>query len=158
MLFGKKKSNGLFSEVDDSRQIVYDFRRRTNKLFENYRAVSYKKHPDYDLEQLKKKDVEVLDKLFTAHAVDAGNRDCLVESILGPVRDGIRYLDDQSLEHMDFYARQGGNIVAHSLDIGRILEFWKAKEAAMLKEHEHTQKLWNRYCGYDQKEVKSYER
>ena len=40
MLFGKnkKKENSFISEVDDSRVLVYDFRRRTNLLFENYRA------------------------------------------------------------------------------------------------------------------------
>lgn len=44
MLFGKnkKKENSFISEVDDSRVLVYDFRRRTNLLFENYRAVGYK--------------------------------------------------------------------------------------------------------------------
>lgn len=41
--FLKGKRNRLFKEVDDSRQIVNDFRRRSNQLFENYRAVSYKK-------------------------------------------------------------------------------------------------------------------
>ena len=35
MLFGKnkKKENSFISEVDDSRVLVYDFRRRTNLLF-----------------------------------------------------------------------------------------------------------------------------
>ena len=55
MLFGenKKKENSFISEVDDSRVLVYDFRRRTNLLFENYRAVGYKKPENYHLEQLK---------------------------------------------------------------------------------------------------------
>lgn len=158
MLFGKKQGNGVFSEVDDRRQIVYDFRRRTNELFENYRSVSYKKAETYDLEYMKAADAEALAKLIAASAIDAGNEDCLVDKILGPVRDGIRYLDDQALEHMDFYSRQGGNMAVHSADIKRILELWKHKEAVMTEEHEHTQMLWNKYCGYNKKEGKKHER
>lgn len=158
MLFGKKPGNGLFSEVDDSRQIVYDFRRRTNQLFENYRSVGYKKAASCDLEQLKAEDADALAKLIAANAIDAGNEDCIVDKILGPVRDGIRYLDDQALEHIDFYSRQGGNMAVHSADIDRILALWKEKEAVMSKEHEHTQMLWDRYCGYSKKEVVKHER
>ena len=158
MLFGKKRGNGLFSEVDDMRQIVHDFRCRTNQLFENYRSVGYKKAASYDLERLKVENADVLAKLIAANAIDAGNEDCLVDKILGPIRDGIRYLDDQSLEHMDFYSRQGGNMAVHSADIQRILELWQEKEAVMIKEHEHTQMLWERYCGYSDKEVVKHER
>lgn len=151
-MLGKKKNNALFSEVSDSRKLVFDFRRRTQLLFENYRSVGYKKEAAYNLEQMKEEDAEVLARLIASHAADAGNDDCLVEKILGPVRAGICYLDDQSLEHMDFYSRQGANMKAHSADIGRLLEFWRSKEASMAKEHEHTQCLWNRYCGYSEKE------
>lgn len=150
-MLGKKKNNALFSEVSDSRKLVFDFRRRTQLLFENYRSVGYKKEAAYNLERMKE-DAEVLARLIASHAADAGNDDCLVEKILGPVRAGICYLDDQSLEHMDFYSRQGANMKAHSADIGRLLEFWRSKEVSMAKEHEHTQRLWNRYCGYSEKE------
>ena len=50
-MFGKKKNNALFSEVSDSRELVFDFRRRTQLLFENYRSVRYNKGPTYDLER-----------------------------------------------------------------------------------------------------------
>ena len=152
-MLGKKKNNALFSEVSYSRKLVFDFRRRTQLLFENYRSVGYKKEAAYNLERMKEEDAEVLARLIASHAADAGNDDCLVEKILGPVRAGICYLDDQSLEHMDFYSRQGANMKAHSADIGRLLEFWRSKEASMAKEHEHTQHLWNRYCGYSEKEI-----
>lgn len=158
MLFGKKTNNGLFSEVDNMRRVVYDFRRRTNQLFENYRAVGYKKAPSCNLEQQKEENAKILEKLIDAHAADAGNEDCLIDRILGPVKEGIRYLDDQSLEHMDFYSRQGGNMAVHSADIARILEMWKVKEKEMEAEHEFTRMLWNRYCGFDQMEVNRYER
>lgn len=153
MFFRRKRNQGLFSEVDDSRQIVYDFRRRTQMLFESYRAVSYKKPPTYDLEKMKAENAETLEKLIASCAVDAGNEECLVDKILGPIRDGIRYLDDQYLDHMDFYTRQGARVAADSADIGELLTLWEEKEKAMVKEHEHTQMLWKEYCGYGSKEV-----
>lgn len=153
MLFRKKQNNGLFSQVDDSRQVVYDFRCRTDILFENYRTVSYKKPPSYDFETMKKEALEVLEKLITANAVDAGNEDCLIDKILGPVKNGICYLEDQFIEHMDFYTRQGSRAVADSSDISELLAFWENKEAAMIREHELTQRLWDNYCGDSTKEV-----
>lgn len=83
MLFGKnkKKENSFISEVDDSRVLVYDFRRRTNLLFENYRAVGYKKPENYHLEQLKSELTDTMTRLINANAVDAGNEDCSFTSI-----------------------------------------------------------------------------
>lgn len=150
MIFGrKKKEEGLFSQVDVRWRIVNDFRRRTKRLFENYRYVSYKKSPEYDLEQFMKSDSENLEKMIAAKAVDAGNEDCLVDSILGPVRAGFKNLDDQYLEHMDFYTRQGGNIRAHSADIQRILDMWEKQEEDISREHSLTLKLWDRYYGHE---------
>lgn len=152
MLFGRKnRKKGLISEVDNSRQIVYDFRCRTP--FESYRAVSYKKVMQYDFIQMKEENAEALAKLIAAQAVDAGNEDCLIDKILAPVRKGILYLDAQALEHMDFYTRQGSRAAADSKDISRILEDWKEKEAAMVKEHRHTEALWNKHCGYEEEEA-----
>lgn len=153
MLFNKntrKKADSLVSEVDDSRVLVYNFRRRTHELFENYRAVGYKKSPEYSLEGLKQENAEVLAKLIAANAVDAGNEDCLVDRILGPVRDGIRYLDDQYQDHKDFYIRQSQRAEVDSSDIARILELYDEEEEAMLQEHEYTTKLWNKYRGREE--------
>ncbi|MDO5407805.1 MAG: hypothetical protein Q4F28_10840 [Eubacteriales bacterium] len=157
MLFGKKKNNSLFSEVDDVRHIVYDFRRRTNELFENYRAVSYKKSPVCDLARQKEENARILEKFVSSQTTDAGNADCLLDQILGPAREGIRYLEDQSLEHMDFYSRQAGNMAIHSADLAKILEMCREKEKQIEEEHEFTCMLWNRYRGFDQ-EVKKHER
>lgn len=153
MLFAKKNSS-LFSEVYDVRHIVYDFRRRTSKLFENYRAVGYKKSPSCDPALQLEENARILERLVSAQAVDAGNEDCLLDKILGPVKEGIRYLDDQSLKHRDFYSRQRGNMAAHSKDIARILEMWRKKKEELEKEHAFTRMLWERYCGFDQMEVK----
>lgn len=143
MLSFRRKGHRPISEVDSSlHQLVYDFRRRTNLLFENYRSVNYRKPESYNLEQLKKEIENTLKTLIDASAVDAGNEDCLIDKILGPVRDGIRYLDDQALEHNDFYNRQAANMKVHSFDIEKILEFWKEKESSITKEYESSQILW----------------
>lgn len=131
MLSFRRRGHRPISEVDSSlHQLVYDFRRRTNLLFENYRSVNYRKPESYNLEQLKKEIENTLKTLIDASAVDAGNEDCLIDKILGPVRDGIRYLDDQALEHNDFYNRQAANMKVHSFDIEKILEFWKSRPPA----------------------------
>lgn len=154
MLSFRKRGHRPISEVDSSlHQLVYDFRRRTNLLFENYRSVNYRKPESYNLEQLKKEIENTLKTLIDASAVDAGNEDCLIDKILGPVRDGIRYLDDQALEHNDFYNRQAANMKVHSFDIEKILEFWKEKEASITKEYESSQILWNKYCGSKERKV-----
>ena len=154
MLSFRRSGHRPISEVDSSlHQLVYDFRRRTNLLFENYRSVNYRKPESYNLEQLKKEIENTLKTLIDASAVDAGNEDCLIDKILGPVRDGIRYLDDQALEHNDFYNRQAANMKVHSFDIEKILEFWKEKEASITKEYESSQILWNKYCGSKERKV-----
>ena len=153
MLFGKnkKKENSFISEVDDSRVLVYDFRRRTNLLFENYRAVGYKKPENYHLEQLKSELTDTMTRLINANAVDAGNEDCLIDKILAPVRSGLISLDGQSLDHLDFYHRQDGNMSAHRADIQRILELMREKETVLETEHAHTQMLWNKCYGIKEK-------
>ena len=154
MLSFRRRGHRPISEVDSSlHQLVYDFRRRTNLLFENYRSVNYRKPESYNLEQLKKEIENTLKTLIDASAVDAGNEDCLIDKILGPVRDGIRYLDDQALEHNDFYNRQAANMKVHSFDLEKILEFWKEKEASITKEYESSQILWNKYCGSKERKV-----
>ena len=154
MLSFRRRGHRPISEIDSSlHQLVYDFRRRTNLLFENYRSVNYRKPESYNLEQLKKEIENTLKTLIDASAVDAGNEDCLIDKILGPVRDGIRYLDDQALEHNDFYNRQAANMKVHSFDIEKILEFWKEKESSITKEYESSQILWNKYCGSKERKV-----
>ena len=154
MLSFRRRGHRPISEIDSSlHQLVYDSRRRTNLLFENYRSVNYRKPESYNLEQLKKEIENTLKTLIDASAVDAGNEDCLIDKILGPVRDGIRYLDDQALEHNDFYNRQAANMEVHSFDIEKILEFWKEKESSITKEYESSQILWNKYCGSKERKV-----
>ena len=154
MLSFRRRGHRPISEIDSSlHQLVYDFRRRTNLLFENYRSVNYRKPESYNLEQLKKEIENTLKTLIDASAVDAGNEDCLIDKILGPVRDGIRYLDDQALEYNDFYNRQAANMEVHSFDIEKILEFWKEKESSITKEYESSQILWNKYCGSKERKV-----
>ena len=90
-------------------------------------------------------------RLINANAVDAGNEDCLIDKILAPVRSGLISLDDQSLDHLDFYHRQDGNMSAHRADIQRILELMRVKETVLETEHAHTQMLWNKCYGIKEK-------
>lgn len=152
MFFKKNTDNGLLREVSDSRQIVYDFRRRSHDLFENYRAIRYKKPALYDIERLKSENSEMLAKLVASSAVDAGNEDCLIDKILGPIRNGIQFLDDQSVDHRDFYIRYGIRRNTDCKDLDNMDAYLAAKEKAMEEEHEITKKLWGKYCGYTLKE------
>ena len=127
MLLFRRRGHRPISEVDSSlHQLVYDFRRRTNLLFENYRSVNYRKPESYNLEQLKKEIENTLKTLIDAGAVDAGN---------------------------DFYNRQAANMEVHSFDIEKILELWKEKESSITKEYESSQILWNKYCGSKERKV-----
>ena len=157
MLFRKKRGSGLFNEVEDYRQIVYDFRRRTNLLFENYRAVRYKKVEGYDLEQIKMENRKILEELSAGNAIDAGNADCLMNKIFAPIRAGLLDLENQALEHMDFYNRQGDNMASHIEDLENILNQWREKVVVMTNEHDETKRLWHQYSSYELKGGKKNE-
>ena len=142
----KKKVHGIFNEVPDGRRVVYDFRRRTRTLFQNYRPISY--HPPaYDLKQVQKDDSELVKTLLTSHALDAANQECFLEVVLGPVRAGLLSLEKQYSQYMDFYAELEGRTEADSADIGQLIDFWEKKKAELEKEHDETRKLWNTYSG-----------
>lgn len=122
----KKKVHGIFNEVPDGRRVVYDFRRRTRTLFQNYRPISY--HPPaYDLKQVQKDDSELVKTLLTSHALDAANQECFLEVVLGSVRAGLLSLEKQYSQHMDFFAELEGRAEADSADIGQLLDFWEKK-------------------------------
>lgn len=135
------------SDDDAALNLVHDFRRRSNTLFEGYRAVPYHTQKTYDLEQLKKADTELLGRMLTAHSLDEGNISILVTRILGPVKSEMLYLDDQSLDHCDFYHRQAKNMAAHSADLQNIISLCRAKQEALLAEHEEALRLWDQYIG-----------
>lgn len=146
----KKKKRSVINEVDyNNREVVYDFRCRADELFIGYRAIGYKMPPLYDIESKKEENAQRLAQLIMSHAVDAGNDDCLIDRILADIREGLRYLDDQSIEHMDFYERQKERAASDSIDLGKIIELYKEKEECMLKEHEKTTILFNRHCECD---------
>lgn len=154
MMFRKKKQEiNFYNEVDDSHYIVYDFRRRTYRLFENYRAIGYKKLPFYDLESQKQKNAEILAKLMKAKAVDSANEDCLLDIIFGPIRDGFRYLEDQWIKHQDFYIRQAQRAGRDGEDLKNMIALWNGKLEEMEQEHEKTKVLWNKYFGAKKKEA-----
>ncbi|MCR5836274.1 MAG: hypothetical protein K6G88_07200 [Lachnospiraceae bacterium] len=147
MIFGKRKQRALISEVETSRNIVHDFRRRLSYLFEGYRPVNYYLPPGYDLEVMKERIDKILEQLMAANALDSGNEDCLVETILGFVRNGIPYLDDQALEHRDFFARYSARLHSDYLDIKEMLKDKEEQLDDVEEEHEFTRHLWNSFQG-----------
>ena len=145
-----KRNHGIFKEVIDMREIVYDFRRRSTALFENYRCVSYTPPDSYNLETLKTNVLTKVDSLHTANAIDAGNADCLVEFIFGPIRSSVFHLEKQGLDHEDFYSRQANNMEVHCTDLSTLINFCKEKENELLEEHRHTLKLWKKYYRFSE--------
>ena len=145
MLFKKKKSNSLFREVDDSREVVYDFRRRSHELFENYRPVSYRTSPEYDLNQIRKSVIETLVDLFKSGSIDSGNKDCLIEQILGPIRQELKELDIQRVYHMDFYHRYKIRRTTDYKDLECMLNHYEDRRNELLIEHAATAKQYEEY-------------
>lgn len=144
-MFGKKKKAGILQEVDDARQIVYDFCRRSHSFFESYRAVSYRTPLVEVTDTLKTVFTQQMEQLIAANAVDAGNADCLLDAILGPVRSGILSLEDQALHHRDFYHRYGIQRRTDLEDLMRLDAFLADREALILREHQHTEALYTNY-------------
>lgn len=150
-MFGRKKfKEALVNEVDDSRVIVYDFRRRLKKLFEGYRPTGYRLNPALEEDNMLPKLDEHLDKLF-AGSLDDGNGDVLDRLVFGPVREGTPALALQRLNHQDLIARFGARFNSDYSDIQNIQDFHKKKLEKMKVEYELTCHLWDRYQGSKEK-------
>ena len=145
MLFKKKKTNSLFSEVDASREIVYDFKRRSHKLFENYRPVSYRTSPEYDLDKIRKNVIETLVDLFKSGSIDSGNKDCLIEQILGPIRQELKELDIQRVYHLDFYHRYKIRRATDYKDLECMLNHYEERRKELLITHAATANQYEEY-------------
>ena len=143
MLFNKKRS--LFREINDDRVVAYDFRRRTDPMFENYRSIGYLHSSKYDLDKTRTELVKTLKDLFEAGAVDSGNKDCLIEQILGPIRQELTNLDIQRANHLDFYQRYKIRWETDSHDVESILKQWEDKRNEILKSREETLQLIDNY-------------
>lgn len=99
----KKKS--LQSEVADYRTLVYDFRRRIEPLFENYRAINYYLPETFDFKRIEQKNSTKLANLFVNEGFDEANINYLINSIILEAKKAIIDLEKQSISHRDFYSR-----------------------------------------------------
>lgn len=102
-MFGKKKKEqGLFNTMDDSRVVVYDFVRRIP--IESYRPVEYKLYHKLRDEEMHPKLDRHLDALF-AGSVDDGNGDMLDNIIFRSYRESGPDLILQKHTHEDMIRR-----------------------------------------------------
>lgn len=151
----KKKINSFISEVSDQRKIVNDFKRKSFELFESYRAIGYKQSEACNLEVLTKKYVENIENLLKNGAVDEGNPDCLDSMIIGEIKKGLLYLDQQSYDHFDFYTRYKIRRDTDLDELKKCLELLEEEERILTKELEYYKKIWNKSRHNDEMEEKS---
>lgn len=145
----RTRKRSLIKMVDDSTIVVHDFKRRTSEGggFEGYRALDYKPISSDTLKKIETENIDTLAKLFEAEAIDSGNQDCLVEKIIGKIKEGINNLDKQRLFHLDFYSRYGILRKTDRDDYKELLEIKLEELSALKEEHEVTKQLWTRYKG-----------
>lgn len=144
---GKWKKEALVGEVDDSRRIVYDFRRRLKNLFESYRPADYRIDPELDESVMLPKLDEHLSRIFEG-CLDDGNGNVLDRLIWGPVREGKTNLAKQNLEHQDMIARFGARFYSDYPDIKNILDEHKRTLKRIEEDYALTCRLWDKYTGY----------
>lgn len=119
-MFGKKKKKeALINSVDDTRTVVYDFKRRIP--YESYRAMEYRPFPDLEEEVMIPKLDVYLNKLF-AGAIDDGNGDVLDNLIFKTAREAGAYLKTQNIDHRDMNNRFTARAKADQEDFTRIYE------------------------------------
>lgn len=144
----RKKKEALVNEVDDSRVIVYDFRRRLKKLFESYRPAEYKINPALDENVMLPKIEEHLKRLFRGD-LDDGNENVLDRLIFGPIREGKPDLERQHLDHQDMISRFAARFNSDYPDIQNIMDEHKRKLQKIEADYAVTCRLLDKYRGYN---------
>ena len=135
-MFGrKKKEQAQFNTMDDSRVTVYDFMRRMQSLFESYRSADYRPYPGLSEEEMKPKLDRHLESLF-AGDVDCANGDMLDNTIFGPYRESVPYLNVQRLNHKDMNRRLAARRVSDRADLERIRDGRKEELKRLEQEYE----------------------
>ena len=120
-MFGRKKNKAQFNAMGDSRDTVYDFRRRIQSLFESYRCADYKVYSELTGENMKPRLDDHLEKLFDGE-VDDGNGDMLDKLIFGAYRKAVSDLNMQRLDHKDMNRRLVARRKSDREDFSKLLE------------------------------------
>ena len=130
-----RRKQKVYGEIDDSRMTVNDFRRRFHSLFESYRPADYHIYPGLSEAVLKPKLDRHLEALFSFF-VDDTNGDMLDNTIFGPYRESLQYLNIQRLNHQDMNRRLIARRVSDRADLARIRDARKEELKRLEKEYE----------------------
>ncbi|HAP20711.1 MAG TPA: hypothetical protein DCR27_05500 [Lachnospiraceae bacterium] len=135
-MFGRKKrEQGLFNTMDDSRVMVHDFTRRY--LYESYRSVDYRVFHKLCEEEMKPKLDQHLEALI-AGEVDDANGDMLDNIIFGPYRESVPELGVQRLNHKDMNRRLAARRTADREDFVRLGSERQEELARLEEEYKET--------------------
>lgn len=135
----KKKQITLINNMDDSRTIVYDFRRRLTE-FESYRPAEYRLTPALEEDYVKPLLDEHLSKLF-AGSIDDANGDVLDRIIFAGAREGKPDLSRQRLEHKDMLARLVARYKSDYHDLSNLRELRKEELDELRADYDETNRM-----------------
>ena len=134
-MFGKKqkKESSLYSSLDDSRSIAYDFLLRSP--YDSYRCMEYRLYHKLEEDEMLPLLDEHLEKLF-AGEVDAGNSDMLDALIFSACREAAPDLMRQRYDHGDMLRRLIARRKSDHADIRRIREDREKERDSLQAEYE----------------------
>lgn len=134
-MFGKKKDNHLINSMDDTRQVVHDFRLRLP--YENYRTKEYELYHKLKDEEILPRIDDHLDKLFSGE-VDDGNGDMLDSILFSPAREAKPDLAKQHVDHGDMIRRLIIRRKSDIADFETIVETLKNELSSLQTEYKQT--------------------
>lgn len=140
-MFGKKNKSALVSHVDDSRSVVYDFRRRTP--FESYRCMDYKLYRKLQEKSMYSMLDRCLDRLLPA--MDDGNLNVLNRKLLALGMQGMVDLERQRICHQDTIRRVTARWNADHYDMVQMMQEEIKQLEVLLEEHRRTCVLADAY-------------
>lgn len=132
----QKKEPSLYSSLDDSRSVAYDFRlRSTVDRYESYRCMEYRLYHKLEEDEMLPLLDEHLEKLL-AGEVDAGNRDMLDSLIFSACREAAPDLNRQRYDHGDMLRRLIARRKSDHEDIRRLREDREKERDSLQAEYE----------------------
>ena len=134
-MFGKKKDNHLINSMDDTRQVVHDFRLRLP--YENYRTKEYELYHKLKDEEILPRIDDHLEKLFSGE-VDDGNGDMLDSILFSPAREAKPDLAKQHVDHGDMIRRLIIRRKSDIADFETIVETLKNELSSLQTEYKQT--------------------
>ena len=134
-MFGKQKDRHTINSMDDTRQVVHDFRLRLP--YENYRTKEYELYYKLRDEEMLPRIDEHLEKLFSGE-VDDGNGDMLDSILFSPAREAKPDLAKQHVDHEDMIRRLIVRRKADVADFKKIVDALRNELTVLESEHAET--------------------